>query len=72
MNPPIFDTPPAGTTLWRSDQVSSLRGFGEYMPFVFRRLKSTVNKVLSLRVGCKKCLILCFYFRSNYVPLQRI
>ena len=39
---------PAGTTLWK-DKVPSLRDFAARVTLYLRRLKSTVNKVLSLR-----------------------
>ena len=40
---------PAGTTLCRSIQVSSLRDLGACVALVVRRLKPTVNKVSSLQ-----------------------
>jgi len=40
---------PAGTALWRGNIVSSLRDFRAYLFCLIRRLKPTVNKVLSLR-----------------------
>ena len=39
---------PAGTTQWRN-KVSSLRDFADRVTLHLRRLKSTVNKVLSLQ-----------------------
>jgi len=39
---------PVGTTQWRN-KVSSLRDFADRVTLNLRRLKSTVNKVLSLR-----------------------
>jgi hypothetical protein len=39
---------PAGTTQW-IDKVSSLRDLLSALPFYFRKLKLTVNQVLSLR-----------------------
>jgi hypothetical protein len=43
---------PAGTTLW-GDKISS-GDIAAYLVILSRRLKSTVKKVLSLRVECKK------------------
>ena len=40
---------PAGTTLCRSVQVSSLRDLADCVASLSRRLKPTVNQVLSLR-----------------------
>ena len=40
---------PAGTILLRNKEVSSLRDLGDALFCAFRRLKSTVNKVSSLR-----------------------